>query len=95
MECQVKDTYNAVYVTNIVFQAIFTLLWQIGLAILLSWVAVDRLGAPGWLYAVFITIGAITGFISMIRFILKAMKSLDRIEKERKAKHKQSERPKD
>lgn len=90
-----KDTYNAVYVTNIVFQAIFTLLWQIGLAILLSWVAVDRLGAPGWLYAVFITIGAITGFISMIRFILKAMKSLDRIEKERKAKHKQSERPKD
>lgn len=95
MEQKVKNTYNAVYVINIVFQAIFTLLWQIGLAVFIGWVTVDRLGAPEWLYVVFITLGAITGFISMIKFILKAMRSLDSIEKERKAKQKQSGKEKD
>ena len=86
-----KEGYSTVYVINIVFQSIFTLLWQIGLAILVGWLSIDMLGAPDWIYVPLIIAGVITGFVSMIRFILAAMNSLDRIEKERKQKMKKTE----
>lgn len=89
-----KDTYNAFYVINIVFQAIFTLLWQIGLALLIGYLAVDLLSAPKWIYAPLIAVGAITGFYSMIKFILSAMRSIERIEKERKERQKNGEQEK-
>ena len=85
-----KDRYSAFYVFNIVFQSIFTLLWQIALAVFLGWLFVSRLGAPEWLYVPLILIGVGTGLVSMIRFILAAMKSLDRLEEQRKIKEKKN-----
>ena len=81
-----KEAYGAFYVINIVAQAIFTLLWNIGLALLVSWLAVSKLGAPEWTYVPLILVGVFTGLFSMVRFILAAMNALDRMEKEGRAK---------
>ena len=85
---KVREAYGAFYVINIVAQAIFTLLWNIGLALLISWGAVAWLSAPEWIYVPLILIGVLTGLVSMVRFILAAMKSLDRLDEERRAKMK-------
>lgn len=76
-----RKTYSAFYVMNIVFQSIFTILFNVGTALLLSWLFVEKLGAPDWLYAVLIILGVLTGLISMVRFILSSMTALDRLEK--------------
>ena len=78
-----KEAYSTVYVINVVFQAIFTLLWNIGISLFLGWASVRWLSAPDWIYVPLIIVGVILGFISMVRFILTAMRALDRIEKER------------
>jgi F0F1-type ATP synthase assembly protein I len=75
-------------VINIVFQSIFTLLWQIGAAIFVGWIFVRFANAPPWIYVPLIIVGVVSGFVSMVRFILAAMRSLDRIEEQRKAKNK-------
>lgn len=76
-----KGAYSAIYIVNVVFQSIFTLLMHIGGGLLISWIFVEKLGLPAWLYAVVILLGVLTGFFSMIRFILSTMKALDHIEK--------------
>lgn len=76
-----KGAYSAIYIVNVVFQSIFTLLMHIGGGLLISWILVEKLGLPAWLYAVVILLGVLTGFFSMIRFILSTMKALDHIEK--------------
>ena len=89
---KVKEAYGALYVINIVSQAIFTLLWNIGLALLVGWIAVSNLGAPEWTYVPLIIVGVFTGLFAMVKFILAAMRSLDRLEAERRAKIKQTKR---
>ncbi len=79
-----KGFYNVFYVASIVFQAIFDLLFCIGVAILISWLLVSKLSAPTWIYAPFIIVGAVAGMISMIKFILRAMASLESIERSQK-----------
>ncbi len=88
----VRETYSALYAINIVFQAIFTLLWQIGLALFVGYALVEWASLSEWVYVPLILLGVISGFVSMIKFILTAMKSLDRIEEERRAKIKQREK---
>lgn len=83
--------YSAIYVINIVFQSLFTLGMHIGASILLSWVFVEKLGSPSWIYAVVILIGVFSGLLSMIRFILSTMKALDSLEKSRKEKWRKNE----
>ena len=75
-----NKAYSTFYVINIVFQAIFTLLWQILTALAVGWIFVNKLNAPEWIYVPLILVGVMTGLISMVRFILSAMKSLERIE---------------
>ena len=51
--------------------------------------------APEWSYAVAIVIGILIGFYSMIKFIISAMKNLERLEEQRKnnnGKEKQNEK---
>ncbi|MBR2972545.1 MAG: hypothetical protein IKC61_06435 [Clostridia bacterium] len=81
-----KEGYSTFYVINIVFQSIFTLLWQIGVSVLLGWVFVSFVGAPEWIYVPLILLGVGSGLVSMVRFILTAMRSLERLEEERRAK---------
>jgi hypothetical protein len=87
-EVNVKQAYSTFYVINIVFQAIFTLLWQIALALVIGLILVKKIGAPNWVYVPLILVGVITGFVSMVRFILAAMRSLERIEDEKRKKKK-------
>ena len=83
-----KKLVNTLYILNILSQALITLAFPIGLGFGLSWLLVTKLSAPGWLYAVFITLGALSGFYSMIKFVLSAMASYDRLEKERNSSKK-------
>ena len=78
-----KKFISALYVINIVSQAIFTLLTPIALGFGISWLLVRYASVPSWIYAVLITLGALIGFYSMIKFVLSAMASLDRLEKSR------------
>ena len=71
-EGKVKVSYSTFYVINIVFQAIFTLLWQIATALIVGWLLVEKIGAPIWVYVPLILVGVITGLVSMVRFILAA-----------------------
>ena len=87
-----KEGYSTFYVINIVFQSIFTLLWQIATALLVGWIFVRFVGAPPWIYVPLILLGVASGLISMVRFILAAMKSLERIEEERRKKRKTEEK---
>lgn len=89
-----RETYNAFYTINVVMQAIFTLIFDIGLAVLLAWLAVSKLGLPTWVYVPFIIVGVIVGILSMIRFLITAMHSLENIERSQIAKRRKNERNK-
>lgn len=79
-----KRFVSALYVMNIIAQAIFTLLIPAALMLAVAWLFVEKCGAPGWLYAVLVTLGIISGFVSMIRFVIRASEGLERLEKQRK-----------
>ena len=83
-----KVKYSTFYVFNIVFQSIITLLWNIGAAFFVGWLFVRFLNAQPWIYVPLIIIGVITGFTSMIRFILTSMKALDKLEEQKRLKAK-------
>ena len=84
---------SAMYVLNIIFQSFFNLALPIGVSILASWLLVDRVGAPGWIYAPLVILGVAIGFSSMIRFILSAMRALDRLEAQRQSTKTEREDP--
>ena len=71
------------YVLNIVFQAFFTLIMPAGLGFLASWLLVRFAGAPGWIYAPFLTVGILLGLYSMVKFVIVAMSGYERLERER------------
>ncbi|MBQ9748451.1 MAG: AtpZ/AtpI family protein [Clostridia bacterium] len=73
---------NMMQALNIVIQSFFNLLTPIGLSLLISWLLVEKAGAPGWIYALLVFFGVGVGFYSMIRFLLTALAALERLEKE-------------
>ena len=77
-----RQTFSFVYVINIVFQSIFTLLFQIGAAVLIGWLLTEKAGAPDWVYVPLILLGVGIGLYSMIKFILTAMRGLEATEKQ-------------
>lgn len=81
---------SVIYLLNILFQAFFTLLFPIALGLGASWLLVRFASIPTWIYAPLVTLGALAGIYSMIRFILSAMSSLERLEKEHKVKNKKN-----
>ena len=89
-----KGAYSALYTANVVFQSIFTLLMHIGAGLLLSWLLVSKLELPSWLYAVVIVISVLSGFLSMVRFILSTMRALDNLEKQKQEKWRKNEKTK-
>ena len=88
----VKKLVNAMYVLNIVSQAIINLALPIGFGVLGSWLLVRYANAPGWVYAPFAAVGALIGFYSMVRFVLGAMAALERLEKEQSLKKSSGEK---
>lgn len=78
-----KKFVSVLYVINIIMQAIVTLLIPILIMFGISWLFIKYAGAPLWLYAILMPIGAISGFISMIKFIIRASEGLERLEKQK------------
>ena len=78
-----KKFINALYVINIVMQAIVTLIIPISIMFGICWLFIKYASAPMWLYAILLPIGAISGFVSMIRFIIRAAEGLERLEKQK------------
>ncbi len=84
MSCIYGKFVSAMYVLNIVFQALLTLLMPACALALIGWLLVFKLSLPEWIFAILLPIGAILGFISMIRFVLSAMDALTRLEEQNK-----------
>ena len=83
-----KKLFNALYIINIVAEALFTLVIPAGLFYGIAWLLITYLSFPNWIYAIAITLGLLLGFYMMIKFVLTAMKGLERLESEQKAKEK-------
>ena len=79
---------SAMYIVNLFAEATFALLTPIGLGVLLSWLLVKFATAPDWIYAILVTLGALTGLLSMTKFITSAMSSLDKLEAQHAEKRK-------
>ena len=77
---------GVLYVLNIVWQALFSLAAPIGLGFLISYLLVTYASSPTWIYAPLLVIGALSGLISMVKFILTAMAGFERLEKEQNSK---------
>jgi membrane protein implicated in regulation of membrane protease activity len=82
-----KNFVGALYVVNIVFQCILTLLFPAALMFFAAWLFISKLGAPVWLYAILVPIGFVWGLISMIKFAIAASEGLERLEKQAKGKN--------
>ena len=78
-----KKLVGALYIMNIVSQAIFTLLFPILLGFGIAWLLVSYLCAPSFLYVIFIMLGVFCGLYSMVKFVMSAMSAYERLEKER------------
>ncbi len=83
-----KKFFNALYILNIVSQAIITLVIPAGLLGGVAWLLVRFASAPMWLYVPALVLGFLLGFCSMVKFILTAMAGLERLEKQQKTKNK-------
>ena len=81
-----KRFVNALYVLNILWQALFNLLFPIGLGALGAFLLTKYTEVGGWIWAVLMVLGAFTGLFSMVKFILSAMAGLERLEKEQNEK---------
>ena len=81
-----RNLVGALYVLNIVFQAIFTLLTPPAIFFFINYLCVSKLSFPKWTYAVSLSVGFILGIISMIKFAISASEGLERLEKQRKNK---------
>lgn len=67
---------------NIIFQALLTLVFPIGLGVLVAYLLTEFANAKDWVYAPLIIFGVFTGLISMVKFVLSAMSALERLEKQ-------------
>lgn len=81
-----RNLVSALYVLNIIFQAIFTLLIPPALLFFLNLLCVRKLSFPKWTYAISLSVGFIIGIASMIKFAISASEALERLEKQRKNK---------
>jgi len=83
MKKSYKKLITPIYVINIVFQAILSLLSPVAVMFLFAWLLVTKLAAGGWVYVVFIMLGVFAGLYSMVVFILNASRALEAIEKQK------------
>lgn len=86
-----KKFVGSLYVMNIVTQSIVTLISPAALMFFFAWLLVNKCSLPSWIYAPFITLGVLAGFISMIKFAISASEGLERLERHGKSKEKSKE----
>lgn len=77
-----KKIFGVMYAINIVAQSAVSLLTPAALGFGIAWLLVRYTGAAEWIYAIFIPVGVICGFIAMIKFAISASSALERLEKQ-------------
>ena len=75
-----SKAFSALYTLNIIFQGLFNLVTPAALLFFISYLFIKKAGAPEWIYAITLPVGIFFGLYSMVKFILAAMKALDRLE---------------
>jgi F0F1-type ATP synthase assembly protein I len=78
-----KKFISAFQMLNILFQAIYCLAFPMGLGALISFLVTKFLGAPKWIWAILLSLGAFMGLYSMIKYTLAATKALENLDKNR------------
>ena len=81
-----RKLVGALYVMNIVFQSFITLASPIALCFFISWLLERYAGAERWIYAPFLILGVLSGFYSMVKFVIAAMSGYERLESEQAGK---------
>ena len=79
-----KKLITPLYVINITFQSLISLVSPIALMLLFAYLLTEYASAGSWVYVVFIMIGVFSGLYSMVVFILRAGRALEAIEKQHK-----------
>lgn len=82
MKKSYQNLITPLYVINIVFQALITLLSPVAILFFFAWLLVTKLAVGSWIYVVFIMIGVFSGLYSMVVFIINASRALEAIEKQ-------------
>ena len=75
---------NTMYAMNIILQAFWSLLFPIGIGVLLGWLLTEKCGMESYVFVILILLGVFTGLVSMIRFLISALAGLERLEQEQK-----------
>ncbi len=75
-----KKFISAFKTLNLLFQALYTLLFPVGIATLASFLLTKYASCPKWIWAVLITLGMFSGLYSMIKYLLSTIKSYERAE---------------
>ena len=75
------------YAFNIIMQAFWSLLFPIGVGLLVGWLLTEKCGLGSYIFVILILLGVLVGIVSMIRFLLSALAGLERLEKEQKDKN--------
>lgn len=71
---------SPLYVINIVFQAIISLISPIAIMLFFAYLLTEYASFKNWVYVVFIMLGVLSGLYSMVIFILRSSKALEAIE---------------
>jgi hypothetical protein len=77
-----NKAFGFMYSLNVIGQAIFSLLTPAALMFGISWLLINKLSAPMWIYAITLPIGIISGLFSMVKTVIAATGALERLEKQ-------------
>lgn len=78
-----KKFISAFQMLNILFQSLYCLVLPMGIGALVAFLLTRFLGAPKWVWAIFLTLGALSGLYSMIKYILIATRALEALDRGR------------
>ena len=84
-----KKFINALSMLNLLGQAIYSLALPIVLGALAAFLLTEYASAPSWIWAILMTLGALMGLYSMVKYILTATAGMDRMKKQQIADEEQ------
>ena len=77
---KIKKVITPIYVINIIFQSLFSLLSPVAICFFAAWLLDKYTSVGNWIYVVLIMLGVFSGLYSMVVFILRACRALEAIE---------------
>ena len=86
-----RGLITPLYVINIVFQSLLSLLSPVAIMLIGAYLLNTYAEVGPWIYVVLIMLGVFSGLYSMVVFILRAFRALDAIEKGRLKKERSAQ----